>query len=402
MRNSNVMDNTVNLVNEVEMEQGIRSRQRSPTPEGSASDFSDTESVRSKSSVTLRKVKDGKVSKSESAVANIAVEALMKLANVKSSRSKCSAGKDSDDSDGGQEPVLVKFDNYKVRDDGTTKIDMKLRSALRTINAKPRKYFKHFHRKVKPVLETLENEHVTNTMINPKVMKKLHDRGSYLELRFFDQNNISVETRAPKASFSATTGSVIGTLTADWTEPQTIWACMDAVLNYCINLYGVRQEDYSNWVLMKALHDSRYFAVCKNLTQQKKVLTDFVNSFFRKNEVLARKKEPPMDLKTALDLATATLTKAGIHHLSSSIYSVEPYSGSKPTEMEDKDAEIKKLRIENAKLRRENENLQRKMQQPARQGGYGGPNSYGSKASGSSHPSQMSVQEKLGITCKDW
>lgn len=113
-----------------------------------------------------------------------------------------------------------------------------------------------------------------------------------------------------------------------------------------MNLYGVRQEDYSNWVLMKALHDTRYFAACKNLNQQKKVLTDFVNSFLRKNEVLARKKEPPMDLKAALDLATASLTKAGIHHLSVSIYSVEPYSGSKLNEVEEKDHEVKKLRVE--------------------------------------------------------
>ena len=313
------VDHTINLVNEIEMEHGIQGVQRSPSPEGSASDFSDSESIKSKSSSALRKVKSGKVKKTGSTVANIAVEALLKLANVKSVKSGSSKSQDSDDSDSGQEPILVKFDNYKIRDDATTKIDMKLRSSLRTINAKPKKYFKHFHRKVKPVLETLENEHLTNTMINPKIMKKLHYRGSYLELRYFDQNNISVETRAPKASFSATTGSVVGTLTADWSEPQTIWACMDAVLNYCVNLYGVRQEDYSNWVLMKALHDSRYFAVCKSLNQQKKVLTDFVNSFFRKNEVLARKKEPPMDLKMAIDLATATLTKAGIHHLSSSI-----------------------------------------------------------------------------------
>ena len=230
-------DNTIALVNDIEMEQGIRKGQRSPSPEGSASDFSDTESVKSRSSVVLRKVKDGKVKKAGSTVANIAVEALMKLANVKSSKCSSSKSQDSDDSDSGQEPILVKLDNYKVRDDATTKIDMKLRSSLRTINAKPRKYFKHFPRKVKPVLETLENEHLTNTMINPKIMKKLHDRGSYLELRYFDQNNISVETRAPKASFSATTGSVVGTLTADWTEPQTIWACMDAVLNYCKSIW---------------------------------------------------------------------------------------------------------------------------------------------------------------------
>ena len=339
-------DTTAGLVNQLEKEQGGRSRLRSSSPEGSASDFSDSDSIKSKHQ-ELRKTKDGKVGKTKdgNSIAQIAVEALVKLANAKQNKSKKSSN-DSDDSDGGQDPIMVKFDNYKVRDDGVNKLDMKLRSALRTINAKPKRYYKHYSRKVKPALETLENEHLTNTMINPKIMKKLHDRGSYLELRFFDQNNISVETRAPKASFSAMSGSVVGTLSTDWAEPQTIWACMDAVMNYCVNLYGVRQEDYSPWVLLKSLHEVRYFAACKNINKQKKVLTDFVNSFLRKNEIMARKKEPPMDLKAALDLATASLTKAGIHHLSANIYAVEPYSGSKGAEMEEKDQEVKKLREE--------------------------------------------------------
>ena len=75
-----------------------------------------------------------------------------------------------------------------------------------------------------------------------------------------------------------------------------------------------------------------------------------------------------MDLKSALDLATASLTKAGIHHLSTSIY------------------------------RRETDTLKRKLQQPSRQtGGYGGRS-----VSGGTHPSQMSLQEKVAATCKDW
>ena len=51
---------------------------------------------------------------------------------------------------------------------------MKLRNSLRTINSKPRKYFKYFSRKVKPVLETLENEHLTNILFNPGYLKNSH------------------------------------------------------------------------------------------------------------------------------------------------------------------------------------------------------------------------------------
>ena len=111
-------------------------------------------------------------------------------------------------------------------------------------------------------------------------------------------------------------------------------------------MYGVRQEDYSPWVLMKTLHEMRYFAICKSASQQKKVLTDFVNNFFRKNEVAGRKKESPLDIKSAMDVANASLIKAGIHPMNTNILGVEPYSGSRQSDMEEKDQEVKKLRIE--------------------------------------------------------
>ena len=110
----NLGDTTVDLVNNVELEQGIRQRQRSPSPEGSASHFSDSESVKSKRASNLRKVKDGRVQKTDNSIANIAVEALLKLAKVKPSTSKTSNNQDSDDSDNGQDPIMVKFDNYKM------------------------------------------------------------------------------------------------------------------------------------------------------------------------------------------------------------------------------------------------------------------------------------------------
>ena len=49
-------DNTMGLVRDIEMEQGRTGRPRSPSPEGSASDFSDTETVKSKP-IALRKTK---------------------------------------------------------------------------------------------------------------------------------------------------------------------------------------------------------------------------------------------------------------------------------------------------------------------------------------------------------
>ena len=128
------------------MEQGRNARPRSPSPEGSASDFSDTETVVRKG--PERKAQSGRITKSKTSnITEIAVKALVEMAKTQQRKG---VEDDSDDSDNAQEPVMVKLDNYKVRDDGTSKLDMKLRNALRTINAKPKKYFKNFSRKVKP------------------------------------------------------------------------------------------------------------------------------------------------------------------------------------------------------------------------------------------------------------
>ena len=91
---------------------------------------------------------------------------------------------------------------------------------------------------------------------------------------------------------------------------------------------------------MKVLHEIRYFAVCKDSKTQKKVITEFVNCIFRKNEANARKKAPPVEYDDALKIAENELKKIG---LGGNFYSVEPYSGSSALDKADKE-ELKKLR----------------------------------------------------------
>jgi hypothetical protein len=89
-----------------------------------------------------------------------------------------------------------------VTDNGQTVLDMQLRNALKMINANAGKYFKYFDRQIKPTFETLEIDHLNFNSVNPRITKKMHDRGALLELNYFDPGNISVTSRPPKASFS--------------------------------------------------------------------------------------------------------------------------------------------------------------------------------------------------------
>ena len=132
----------------------------------------------------------------------------------------------------------------------------------------------------------------------------------------------------------------MGELSLDWAEPQDMWGCFDAVLNYSINCFAIRSYDYSPWVLIKTLHEMRFFNMCKSIKEQKKVFTSFVNAFFRKNELQAKKKNPPMDLEAALKVARAELSSAGYGYATSST-NIDPYAGGKS---EEKESELKTLR----------------------------------------------------------
>ena len=186
-----------------------------------------------------RKTKKAKVTASGKSVANSshalkiqlnAMKETMKLLNPRGKKRKGEVS--SSESEEDQEPILIEK-TFKVKDNGHDIIDFKIRNSLRTINAKPESYYKNLVRKVEPQLETVEMDHLTANTVNPRIIKKIHDAGAHLELKYFDAGNITVESRAPKASFSARSGDIQTDLALDWVEPNTVWQCVDALLNYC-------------------------------------------------------------------------------------------------------------------------------------------------------------------------
>ena len=81
--------------------------------------------------------------------------------------------------------------------------------------------------------------------MNPRIIKKVHDISSHLELKYFDAGNITVESSAAKASFKTRGGDIQTDLALDWVEPDTVWQCVGALLNYCTTVYSIRRDDYT-------------------------------------------------------------------------------------------------------------------------------------------------------------
>ena len=379
------MNVTAQLAAQVRRDTGIRS----PSPPGSATSEEDTQPV-PRSKTRKSRGTDGKKEGNSSQALKIQLKAMketMKLMNYRGKKRKAETS--SSESEDDQEPILVEK-TFKVKDNGHDILDFKIRNSLRTINAKPEDYYKNLVRKVEPQLETVEMDHLTANTVNPRVIKKVHDAGAHLELKYFDAGNITVESRAPKASFSARSGDIQTDLALDWIEPSTVWQCVDALMNYCTTVYSVRRDDYTPWVILKVLHEIRYFSICREPRLQKKVITEFVNCIFRKNESNVRKKTPPVDYTQALKIAENELKKVGI---GGNYYGLEPYSASNALDKSEKE-ELKKLRAKVATMQRDLDIANRRPRGPP-------VPSYGGQ-SRSNDWSKLTGTEKQAMTCRDW
>ena len=370
-------NNTEILARTVRRDLGLR--QKSPSPLGSASSIEE---------VAMEKASSRSLNNSRKAMRmtmNVVKQTVKAMKSGKRKREESGSSSEDD-----QNPILVNG-TFKVKDNAHDVIDFAMRNRLRTINAKPETYFKYLTKKVEPQLETLETDHINMNTVNPRIIKKVHDAGAHLELKYFDAGNISVESRAPKASFRTRGGDIHTDLALDWVEPDTVWQCVDAILNYCTTVYSVRRDDFTPWVIMKVLHEIRYFAVCKEARLQKKVITEFVNCIFRRNEANARKKCPPVDYTDALKIAENELKKVG---LGGNFYGVEPYSGATALDKADKE-ELKKLRGKVASLQQELDIANRRPR------GVYAPSSYAEDQKKTDW-NKMSGEEKKSITCREF
>ena len=376
-----VHEQTRELVSNARRDMGLRAR--SPSPAGSASSVEDIVEISQR-----KKARKSLKANSEAVklvTRNVVKETMKMMKHVKRKRDESTSESEDD-----QSPLLINK-TFKVKDNGHDILDYDIRNKLRTINAKPDTYYKHLVRKVEPQLETIEVDHLTANTVNPRIIKKVHDATAHLELKYFDAGNITVESRAPKASFKTRGGDIQTDLALDWIEPDTVWQCVDALLNYCTTVYSVRRDDYTPWVIMKVLHEIRYFSICKDAKLQKKVITEFVNCIFRRNEANARKKSPPIEYTDALKVAENELKKVGI---GGNYYGIEPYSGSSAMDKADKD-ELKKLRGKVASLQRELDIANRRPRGLVSRPTYGvdpRKNDW----------SRLTGQEKQAMTCRDW
>ena len=222
--------------------------------------------------------------------------------------------------------ILVDVPNHHIKDDGA-KVGDWIARGLKPWTGDQEVLWRNKKRVSRPVLQDLKDGHLSRGYVNPRLVARLHDRGAELCLRQFYHKNANVTER--KGKLKVDNEANCAAYTFDYVEPQTVWECVDAIFHYVTALWSVRSEDYSGLVLLRALHDVRYFAGANKTDKaQAAMITKFVNIVFVQNSMRGRSLEPPLPYKETLEVAKRVMFEAG-HDGMSSVIGVEPYTGNR-------------------------------------------------------------------------
>ena len=166
---------------------------------------------------------------------------------------------DEDDSDEDvvAGPVLIDVEHHHLKDDAHTVLDWVARSVRPYNGGDQEAYWAKRPRRDEPVLEDLKMAHLTKVPINPAVLAKAHDRGAETTAKQWLSTNYSV--RSNDCKMRATDKGTAGAFFYDFQEPKGVWESVDAVFNYTMALMMIRPDDWTGILVLRTLHECRYF-----------------------------------------------------------------------------------------------------------------------------------------------
>lgn len=154
-------------------------------------------------------------------------------------------------------PVLIEVKNHHLKDDAHSILDWVARGVRPYNGGDLQAYWEERKRRDEPVLEDLKMSHLTKVPINPTVLAKAHDRGMETTAKQWLSSNYSVRNNDCK--MRVTDKGMAGAFFYDFQEPKGVWECVDAVFNYAMSLMMIRPDDWTGLLLLRTLHECRYF-----------------------------------------------------------------------------------------------------------------------------------------------
>ena len=226
-----------------------------------------------------------------------------------------------DDNDEEEELVAVSF-NIVGEDDGQTRICWDLRSGmLPAFNGNQEEFWRRQPKVVHPIRESYPESHLRFDPVNPRVTLRDHDRGAKRTIKQYAKVNFRVMKSRAVITQVGLESHDVG-LAREYEECTGVYQLVSALWQYAINLFLIRREDYSGLLLLKVLHDIKFFqpvllskVVGKKQrdAKQVEVVQHFLDEAMERNSMLGKQAKPPLSYEELLRIArgSANLIYAG-------------------------------------------------------------------------------------------
>ena len=247
-----------------------------------------------------------------------------------------------DDNDEEEELVPFRFANISGEDDGETVICWDLRSGqLRCFNGNWEEFWSRQPKVSRPLRESYDYSFLRLDPVNPLVTLRDHDRGARRTIKQYAKVNMSVVKSKVHVSAIGLESSDVG-LRRDYQECTGTYQLMSALYQYATNLFLIRRDDFSGLLMLKVLHDIKYFqqvlltrfvGKARRDAKQVELVRHFIDAVLERNSLMGKQGKPPLKYKEVLTIAqnSANLVHAGSGvgldwQLEAGTCGIDPYS----------------------------------------------------------------------------
>ena len=213
------------------------------------------------------------------------------------------------------EPVV--FDGLRGMDNGVDIICWEARMKLRPFTGDWEKFWANQPRVDHPVRESLDASFLRMDPVNGMVTMRDHDRGAPRKIKQYLKDNLRVTKTKAWVSSQGMEEHDIG-LSKNYAEPTGVYEVMSAIHQYNINVWMIRRDDWSGMLMIKVLHDVKYFApllISKIRTKaerdskQLEVITWFADHVLELNSQRGRLHKTPLMYDDVRKVATSAANR---------------------------------------------------------------------------------------------
>lgn len=214
-----------------------------------------------------------------------------------------------DDTDQEEELTPVEFDlSQIVDDDGVNQICWEIRNKLRPYTGDLASFWKNQPRVVRPLRESLDTDFLRMDSVNGTVTLRDHDRGAVRTIKQYSKANIRVaRSRALFSNVGHETHDV--GLVKDYEECTATYQIISALWQYATNVWMIRRDDFSGFLMLRILHDCKFFLpllihkisdkAARDL-KQVEVIRYFCDTVLEQNSMRGRSRRPPLDYEEVM------------------------------------------------------------------------------------------------------